>query len=157
MKGRAKAMANERIPGLGFHHIGLKTADFEKSKAFYTALGMREIAAWGEGKQRIAMLDIGNGDIIELFASGGDEYSANGKWIHFAMTVEDVDAAYAHALSIGALSHIAPKIVPLDSKPEKITIIGADEGTTYILYDCEVFDSLEIELGEGVTVEKRYS
>jgi catechol 2,3-dioxygenase-like lactoylglutathione lyase family enzyme len=122
MKGRAKAMANERIPGLGFHHIGLKTADFEKSKAFYTALGMREIAAWGEGKQRIAMLDIGNGDIIELFASGGDEYSANGKWIHFAMTVEDVDAAYAHALAVGAGSKTAPESVEVNSLPEPMTI-----------------------------------
>ena len=115
-------MANERIPGLGFHHIGLKAADFEKSRAFYTALGMKEVVSWGEGERRITMLDLGNGDRIELFASGGDEYSANGKWIHFAMTVEDVDAAYEHALSVGALPMTPPKTVDLDSTPMKISI-----------------------------------
>ena len=31
-------MANEIIKGMGFHHIGLKAADFEKSLAFYKAL-----------------------------------------------------------------------------------------------------------------------
>ena len=115
-------MANEKIPGLGFHHIGLKAADFEKSRAFYAALGMKEIVSWGEGEKRITMFDLGNGDRIELFASGGDEYSANGKWIHFAMTVEDVDAAYAHALSVGAVSMMPPKTVDLDSTPMKISI-----------------------------------
>ncbi len=115
-------MANEKIPGLGFHHIGLKAADFERSRAFYTALGMKEVVSWGGGENRITMFDLGNGDRIELFASGGDEYSANGKWIHFAMTVEDVDAAYAHALSVGALPMTPPKTVDLDSTPMKISI-----------------------------------
>lgn len=115
-------MANERIEGLGFHHIGLKAADFEKSRAFYLALGMREVVSWGEGDERITMLDLGNGDRIEIFASGGDRYSASGKWIHFAMTVEDVDAAYAHALSVGALPMMPPKTVDLDSTPTRMSI-----------------------------------
>ena len=38
------------------------------------------------------------------------------------MHVEDVPAAYAHALSVGAEPLTPPKVVPLDSKPEKITI-----------------------------------
>ena len=115
-------MANEKIAGLGFHHIGLKAADFEKSKAFYLALGMKEIVSWGEGKDEIAMFDLGNGDRIELFASGGDEYSANGKWIHFAMTVEDVDAAFELALKAGAKPKIYPKTVDLDSRPYLMSI-----------------------------------
>ncbi|MBE6655947.1 MAG: VOC family protein [Ruminococcaceae bacterium] len=115
-------MANEIIKGIGFHHIGLKTADLAKSVKFYEALGMKEIVRWGEGEKEIVMLDIGDGGRFELFANGGDEFSENGKFIHFAMKVDDVPAAYAHALSVGALPHVAPKIVPLDSKPEKITI-----------------------------------
>lgn len=115
-------MANEIIKGLGFHHIGLKAANYEASLAFYRALGLKEIVSWGEGEKRITMLDLGNGDRIELFASGGDEFSANGKWIHFAMSVEDVDAAYELALSAGATPMTAPKTVDLDSRPMKISI-----------------------------------
>ncbi len=115
-------MANEKIPGLGFHHIGLKAADFEKSKAFYSALGMKELASWGEGDERITMFDLGNGDRIELFASGGDEFSANGKRIHFAMSVEDVDAAFSVALEAGARPKIYPKTIDLDSTPYPMSI-----------------------------------
>ena len=115
-------MANEIIKGMGFHHIGLKAKNFEKSLAFYKALGMKEVVRWGEGEKTIAMLDLGDGGRIELFANGGDEFSENGKWVHFAMCVEDVKGAYEYALSLGALPHIAPKVVPLDSTPDKITI-----------------------------------
>ena len=115
-------MANEKIKNIGFHHIGLKTADLEKSVKFYEALGMKEIVRWGEGEKEIVMLDIGDGGRFELFAGGGDAFSENGKFIHFAMHVDDVSAAYAHALSVGAEPLTAPKVVPLDSKPEKITI-----------------------------------
>ncbi len=107
---------------MGFHHIGLKAKDLEKSLRFYEALGLREIVRWGEGEKEIVMLDLGDGGRIELFANGGDEFAENGKWVHFAVCVEDVDAAYELALQNGALPHIAPKTVPLDSRPEKISI-----------------------------------
>lgn len=115
-------MANDIIKGLGFHHIGLKAADFEKSQKFYKALGLKEIVRWGESEKEIVMFDIGNGGRIELFANGGDEFAECGKWVHFAMGVEDVEEAYNIALAAGATPHIAPKIVPLDSTPEKISI-----------------------------------
>ena len=115
-------MANSVLKGLGFHHIGLKTSDFEKSQRFYEALGLREIVRWGEGEREIIMYDIGDGGRIELFANGGDEFAEQGKWVHFAVCVEDVEHAYNVALAAGATPHIAPKVVPLDSKPEKISI-----------------------------------
>ena len=115
-------MANDIIKGMGFHHIGLKAADFEKSQKFYEALGLREIVRWGEGEKEIIMYDLGDGGRIELFANGGDEFAEQGKWVHFAVCVEDVEHAYNVALAAGAVSHIAPKVVDLDSKPEKISI-----------------------------------
>lgn len=115
-------MANGIIKDMGFHHVALKCKDIEKSLAMYRALGMKEVVRWGEGEKLIVMLDIGNGDRIELFANGSDEFSENGKWQHFAMCVTDVDAAYRIALDAGFLPHVAPKVVPLDSKPEKISI-----------------------------------
>ncbi len=115
-------MANEIISGMGFHHIGLKVADFAKTREMYRALGMKEVCGWGEGDHEIVMFDLGDGGRIELFAGGGDHLSKEGKWLHFAMKVDDVDAAYATALAAGFESKTAPKVVPLASWPEPISI-----------------------------------
>ena len=62
-------MANEIIKGMGFHHVALKAADYESAYKFYTeGLGMKLYATWGEGDGRAAMLDLGDGGILELFA-----------------------------------------------------------------------------------------
>ena len=45
-------MANEIIQGMGFHHIGLKAADFQKSVAFYKALGLKEVVGWEKAKKK---------------------------------------------------------------------------------------------------------
>ncbi len=116
-------MANEKIKGMGFHHLALRTSDLEKSLEFYKALGMKEIIRWGEGKMEIVMLDIGDGGRLELFANRGIDYPAEGRWQHLALAVDDVEAAYLFALSIGAKSFIAPKIAPLtDARPAPTAI-----------------------------------
>ena len=113
---------NEIIKGMGFHHIALEAADFEKSLKFYKDLGLKELVRWGTPEKTIAMLDVGDGGRIELFSDGGERFSEMGKWVHFALSVDDVDKAYETALKAGAEPMIAPKTVPLDSKPEKMTI-----------------------------------
>ena len=115
-------MANEVLKNAGFHHVALRCRDIEKSLEMYKALGMTEKVRWGENESLIVMIDIGNGDIIELFADGGDKYAEEGKWQHFAVTTEDVELAYETALKAGFTSLTAPKTVPLDSSPEKMTI-----------------------------------
>ena len=84
------------------HHIALKSSDIEKTLAFYTAIGMRHVAEWGEGTGRTVMLDIGEGTRLEIFANGGDEFPPRGKWLHLALASDDVDASYAAALAAGA-------------------------------------------------------
>ncbi len=113
---------NEIIKGMGFHHIALEAQDFEKSLAFYKALGMKEVARWGTPEKTIAMLDLGDGGRVELFSDGGDKFSEMGKWVHFAVAVNDVDSAYEIALAAGAEPMTPPKTVPLNSVPEKMTI-----------------------------------
>ena len=102
----------------GFHHIGLKCADIKKSIAMYQALGMKEVMRWGEDSGRVVMLDLGDGGRLEMFADGSDEFSPNGKWIHFALKVTDVEAVYRQALEIGFTSRMEPTILPLSTKPE---------------------------------------
>ena len=115
-------MANTVLTGMGFHHIALKCKDIEKSLAMYKALGMKELVRWGEGDGLIVMLDVGDGGRIELFANGSDEFSVKGKWQHFALRVDDVDAAYALAREVGFADSVPPKTVPLQSSPEAMTI-----------------------------------
>ena len=106
----------------GFHHVALKAADFDKSRAFYKGLGLREVVGWGDEQKQIVMLEMADGGRIELFSNGGDEFSVNGKFVHFAFAVDDVEATYRLALSLGALPMIEPKIMPLDSHPYKMSI-----------------------------------
>ena len=116
-------MANDIIKGMGFHHIALAANDFEKAFKFYTeGLGMKLYATWGEGAGQIAMLDLGDGGILELFACGCNEETTKPQYIHFALKVDDVDAAYETALKAGAKPKSAPKVVPLNSAPTKLTL-----------------------------------
>ena len=116
-------MANEIIKGMGFHHIALKAADFDGAFKFYTeGLGMKFYTAWGEGDGKIAMLDLGDGGILELFAGGTEESEANQRYIHFAVKVDDVDAAYATAIKAGAKPKMEPKVVPVGSSPVNLTL-----------------------------------
>jgi len=115
-------MSTTTVSGLGFHHIALKCQDIQKSISMYAALGMKEVLRWGEGDSLIVMLDIGDGGRIELFANGSEAFSANGKWIHFALRTEDVEQAYAAALAAGFVSKSAPQLLPLASSPAPTSI-----------------------------------
>ena len=117
------ANINEKLPGLGFTHIALRVRDFDKSYKFYTeVMGMKPTITWGEGNKRVQMFDLGDGGILELFAGGDDSLQPVGSWQHFAMKVDDVDKAYADAVSGGAGPLTPPKTVALDSKPYKVTL-----------------------------------
>ena len=115
-------MTAETLAGLRFHHIALKCSDIEKSLKMYKALGMREVLRWGEGENRIVMLELSDGGRIELFANGSDAYSPMGKWVHFALGVSDVEAAYETALAAGFRCKSAPRVVPLPSEPYRTSI-----------------------------------
>ncbi len=116
-------MANEIIKGMDFRHIALAAVDFEKSLKFYTeGLGMKLYAIWGEGDGRIAMLDMGEGGIVELFAGGKPAERKKSGYIHLALRADDVDAAYKRALEYGAEEKSAPNVVPLNSTPVKLTL-----------------------------------
>jgi catechol 2,3-dioxygenase-like lactoylglutathione lyase family enzyme len=113
---------NTKIPGLSFDHIGLKASNYEQSIEFYKALGATFIVEWGEGDGRISLWDLGNGQKIEIFANGGDSHLQNGRWIHLALTCDDVDAAYQTLVAAGAKTQRAPVVVNLPSRPEELTL-----------------------------------
>lgn len=107
---------------LGFHHIGLKYSDLERSLIFYRSLGLQEVIRWGEVGNEIVMLAMDDGGRIELLPQGEERFAEQGRWLHFAIHTDDVDGMYEKALSAGARPLTPPKTVALDSFPNKISI-----------------------------------
>ncbi len=104
-----------------FHHIALKVTDFDRSLKFYTeGLGLTAVALWGEGDGRAAMLDLGDGGHIEMFAGGKPceiPEDAAGCFFHLAIGVEDTDAAFARAVSLGCPVQMEPSDCAITSNP----------------------------------------
>ncbi len=120
-------MSNEILKGLGYAHIAIAAKEFDRSLAFYRALGLKLYTAWGEktddADSRIALLDMGDGSLVELFAKpelAGD--GAGAPYLHFAFAVQNVDEAYRTALEAGATPCKPPVEMPLDSKPLRMTL-----------------------------------
>ena len=119
-------MANNVLTGLGFHHIAIQVKDFDRAVEFYrNGLGMKPYAKWNggpDGKKQIMLLEIGNGGMVEIFSLGSDEPAVNNRFIHFALHVDDVEAAYNRAIAAGAETVLAPFVKPLPSEPVKLTL-----------------------------------
>ena len=110
---------NDAIGGGGFHHIAMRTADFDATVRFYTeGLGFREKISWGEGDKRAVMLDTGDGNYLEVFAGGTDGPTPEGAIVHFALRTADCDAAIRRARSAGADITAEPKDVDIPSRPD---------------------------------------
>ena len=111
------AETNEVIPGCGFHHVAIRAQDFDGSMHFYKdVLGFRTFAAWGEGDGRAALLDMGDGSLLEVFAGGAGDVE-KGTIIHLALSCDDVDAAVERVRRAGAEVTVEPKDVDLVSSP----------------------------------------
>ena len=121
-------MSNDTIKGLGYAHMAIAAKDFDKSLAFYQALGLKVYTQWGEGDTRIALLDMGDGSLIELFAKPALNtaqiagVTEGNPFLHFAFSAQNVDEAYRIALEAGATPLKPPYEVPLDSHPLRLTL-----------------------------------
>lgn len=105
----------------GVHHIALNASDFDKTIAFYTeGLGLKLFRAWSNPEKRIAMVQLEEGPCLEIFSNAAPRTMVDteaGNYIHLALLVEDVQAAFDRALAFGAEVKIAPKKVTLPSEP----------------------------------------
>ncbi len=106
--------SNGAIGGGGFHHVAIKSSDFEATLKFYTeGLGFKPRYTWGvdgrsasEADSRAVLLDTGDGNYLEVFAGGkkraldaGDE----GPILHFALRTTDAGAALERARAAGGV------------------------------------------------------
>lgn len=107
----------------GIHHVALLTSDLEKSIKFYTeGLGFKLARSWrnGDNTKTIAMIDLGNGNNLELFSDndGLTDYPQNaGTYTHLAFRVDDTRKAFERAIEYGATEHMLPKDMTMPSDP----------------------------------------
>lgn len=97
----------------GFHHVALRTQDLDKTIQFYAALGCAVVRTWGEGDKKAAMIDLGGGNILEMFAGGTSEKEERPRFEHITLKSENVDQDFADALAAGAASQTQPTDVML--------------------------------------------
>lgn len=116
---------NQKIAGLGTHHIAVQTQDYEASIAFYTeVMGMAQTAEFSAGGRRICLLDIGDGSHLELFepvpgtTPSGD---AEGNVVfHFALATSDIEAGLERVRAAGM--EITVELKTVDLGPLNVSI-----------------------------------
>ncbi len=108
--------------GLAIHHVALKCKDFEKSIAFYKAIGLTEYSRLGTPEREIVLMKFPQGGMMELFSDGGDMFPEEGKYVHLALTSSNVEEDYNKALVAGAKPLTPPKTVQLSSNPVPLTL-----------------------------------
>ncbi|MBL9198978.1 MAG: VOC family protein [Opitutaceae bacterium] len=100
----------------GFHHVCIKTRDWERTMAFYReTLGFREKITWNlrATGRRAVMLDTGDGNYVEVFEDPDYAPAPNGAVIHFALRTDRLDEVAARVRAAGATITIEPKDVTL--------------------------------------------
>jgi glyoxylase I family protein len=102
---------NTTIAGSGFHHVAVRTPDWDGSIRFWTqGLGLGVALEWGEAPRRACLLDMGDGNYLELFEREPlENVDAEAPIMHFCLRTDDCDAAVEKARAAGAEVTMEPK------------------------------------------------
>jgi glyoxylase I family protein len=108
---------NNKVPGLGIHHIAVQTYDLEASLLLYRdVLGMNIVKEGGTAERRVTLLDIGDGSHIELISPSGaaaqaDIPAAYNPLLHLALRTTDIRRVIERVRGAGYEVTIEPKEV----------------------------------------------
>lgn len=104
----------------GFHHVSVKTREWDRTMRFYTELlGCVTKVAWRAAPARAAMLQIpGAGCYVEVFEDMAFQPVPNGSIGHFALRTDDVDAMAEKVRAFGAPITVEPKSVTIPNTTE---------------------------------------
>src|SRR3954471_16149697 len=108
--------SNSVLGGGGFHHVCIKTRDWDRTMRFYQeTLGCTVKIAWNfrDTGRRATMLDTGDGHYIEVFEDPDFAPTPKGPVLHFALRTTKLDDVAARVRSAGAKITVEPKDVAL--------------------------------------------
>lgn len=111
---------NNAIGGGGFHHLALHVRDFDASIKFYSeVLGFKVKITfphpWDKNIRKIAMIDTGDGNYLEIFSDAPDNLKSDGVFFHVAFRSNDVDAVIERVKKAGVEVKMEPSNVLLES------------------------------------------
>ena len=133
---------NQVVRGCGFHHVAIRTADWERSLRFWLdGLGFQVAVEWGEAPRRACMLDTGDGNYLEIFERDPlpDGPAETAAILHFCFRTDDVDSAVERARSAGAEITIEPKDIAVFGEPKipvRLAFFKGPDGEI-----CELFQN----------------
>jgi catechol 2,3-dioxygenase-like lactoylglutathione lyase family enzyme len=105
---------NPILGGGGFHHVAIKTRDWDRTMKFYQeTLGFRPKIAWNAAPKRAIMLDVGDGNYLEVFEDPAYTPAANGAIVHLALRTTRLDAVMEAVRATGAKVTMEPKDVAI--------------------------------------------
>ncbi|MDB6127141.1 MAG: lactoylglutathione lyase-like lyase [Verrucomicrobia bacterium] len=98
----------------GFHHVCMKTRDWDATMRFYQdVLGCTEKVAWRDAPQRAVMLDAGDGNYIEVFEDLAYTGATNGAIYHYAFRTTRLDDVAARVRAAGFKITVEPRDVTI--------------------------------------------
>ena len=133
---------NPKIAGCGFHHIAIRTSDWDKSIAFYCdGLGFAPKISWGEVPKRAVMLDTGDGNYLEIFERDeAPTLSGEPNLLHLCLRTDSCTRATETARSAGAIVTVEPKV------PDVFTQLGLKTKIAFVQGpDGEIVEFFESE------------
>jgi glyoxylase I family protein len=105
---------NPILGGGGFHHVCMKTKDWDATMRFYKdTLGCTEKAVWRTAPQRAVLLDAGDGNYIEVFEDSSYTGAPNGSINHFAFRTTRLDDVAARVRAAGFKITVEPRDVTI--------------------------------------------
>jgi catechol 2,3-dioxygenase-like lactoylglutathione lyase family enzyme len=104
---------------LQFHHVSIRTNEFDKMVKFYEALGLSKFIEWIEKSRRCCFLQRKGSFFLEI-KEFENQISELGKFEHICFHVDDVDAFHDLAIKHGAKSIDPPHDSQLNCLPVPI-------------------------------------
>jgi len=133
-------MGNLKIAGCGFQHVAIRVSDWQRSTQFYCeGLGFKSAVEWGEAPGRAALLDLGDGNYLEMFERDAQEFQ-DGNILHFALRVDDCETAVEVAREAGAevtLEPKAPDVLVNKGLNVVIVFIKGPDGEVIEFFQCD--------------------
>lgn len=141
---------NEHPPIHGFHHVALRSRDFDRSVAFYqTTLGFARKIQWGQKPDRAMMLSINpndaadpaSGGILEIFERPDEIPTGdNPPLFHICVRCSDVDAIIDQVKTQGLEVTTEPKDVVIQAEPNgpvrvRLAFFKGPDGEEIELFD----------------------